>query len=1020
MIKAGRFPRLTQEMPRGVEAELRHVPHRIKVAFRQATQLAKLGQRDSQAAEESILLYQQLSERIQVSRYPLLYAFIQVLLGLAYSQRQQGDRADNLDEAISYFEIALQFWTPQATPKHYVSVQNSLGLAYGELSLYDKQETNITNAIRCYEEALSYLALETGSLEYAITQQNLSIVYSELPTGDKTANLMRAIACGEEAVFFLKPETTPLQYASARWNLGNAYAKLHIGKRMENLRKAISHYQEALRIYTLAGASFECALIKHNLARVFCDLPVDDRASAMDQAITYYEEALPILTLEKHRFEYAHTQNNLGDAYVALMDLPGGNTMENLLQAIACYEKALYVFTPEADLFRYARTQSHMGYAYSHLPAGSVARAIACYTEALRFQTPETTPFEYRWTNRNLGDLYFNQREWSKALYYYHRAIKAGEQLYARGLSAESRTTEIAQNAVLYPHVAFATVRDGKKAVDALLILERGKTRVLTEALSLSVSRPDNVPDNVWNEYQQAAEGMRASQFRGTKLYGQWRGPVQSYDEEAATKASTAFEEAIQHVRKDAPGFLKEEIDLQIFQDLLPDAQTALVTFCITSQGSLGFVVSHQLDQTVEVVEIPNFTQAQLDRLFVEWDAEGRAAGGWSIDYLRDLETWKATMARTLNEVGENLLLPILSRLPADTKRLIFLPSNKLFLLPLHAVPLSGDGQEWTGKRYQISYIPSLKVLADTRAKATQETLPDLYAVINPDTEDPLLFAPIEGAAIAKLFGRSKVDEGQAATKQHVIDGVQGRTYVHFSCHGLYDWDDPLESCLSLADGSLTLAELQQKVINLSVARLVTLSACETGITDVMLGSAEEYVGVPAGFILAGVPCVISSLWVVDELSTSLLMQHFYEQLQLSGGKKDGQTVASLTKAEALRSAQQYVRSLTSREVIDYCERYLAEAGSSKGEVLSLQMAQAYAQTIAGDLQAAMKSYHEVLSRLSELDKAWAKRQVHEVEKTLDLLEIKMEVDAPTIDYNTPPYEHPYYWAPFVLIGDWK
>src|SRR5579859_3496699 len=114
MMKAGRFPRLTQEMPRGVEAELRHVPHRIKVAFRQATQLAKLGQRDLQAAEESILLYQQLAEQIQVSKYPLLYAFIQVLLGLAYSQRQQGDRTDNLDEAISYFEMALQFWTPQA------------------------------------------------------------------------------------------------------------------------------------------------------------------------------------------------------------------------------------------------------------------------------------------------------------------------------------------------------------------------------------------------------------------------------------------------------------------------------------------------------------------------------------------------------------------------------------------------------------------------------------------------------------------------------------------------------------------------------------------------------------------------------------------------------------------------------------------------------------------------------------------------------------------------------------------
>jgi CHAT domain len=38
----------------------------------------------------------------------------------------------------------------------------------------------------------------------------------------------------------------------------------------------------------------------------------------------------------------------------------------------------------------------------------------------------------------------------------------------------------------------------------------------------------------------------------------------------------------------------------------------------------------------------------------------------------------------------------------------------------------------------------------------------------------------------------------------------------------------------------------------MSSARLVTLSACETGITDIMKGSADEFVGLPAGFMLAG------------------------------------------------------------------------------------------------------------------------------------------------------------------------
>lgn len=105
-----------------------------------------------------------------------------------------------------------------------------------------------------------------------------------------------------------------------------------------------------------------------------------------------------------------------------------------------------------------------------------------------------------------------------------------------------------------------------------------------------------------------------------------------------------------------------------------------------------------------------------------------------------------------------------------------------------------------------------------------------------------------------------------------MIDGVQGRGYIHFACRGNYNWNDPYESGLVLADGRLTLDELQRGNVDLSSARLVTLSACETGIVDISKGNPEEYVGVPAGFLLAGVPCVVSSLWEVPDLSTALLM----------------------------------------------------------------------------------------------------------------------------------------------------
>jgi CHAT domain-containing protein len=139
---------------------------------------------------------------------------------------------------------------------------------------------------------------------------------------------------------------------------------------------------------------------------------------------------------------------------------------------------------------------------------------------------------------------------------------------------------------------------------------------------------------------------------------------------------------------------------------------------------------------------------------------------------------------------------------------------------------------------------------------------------------------------------------------------MQGRTYVHFSCHGGYDWNEPPASGLELTDGRLTLAELQQGGIDLSTARLVTLSACETGISDV-LQNAQEYVGIPSGFMLAGVPCVVSNLWSVPDLSTALLMERFYRN----------HLVDKMDFAAALQEAQVWVRELRIREVAAYASQ---------------------------------------------------------------------------------------------------
>jgi CHAT domain-containing protein len=61
-------------------------------------------------------------------------------------------------------------------------------------------------------------------------------------------------------------------------------------------------------------------------------------------------------------------------------------------------------------------------------------------------------------------------------------------------------------------------------------------------------------------------------------------------------------------------------------------------------------------------------------------------------------------------------------------------------------------------------------------------------------------------------------------------------------------------------------------------ARLVALSACETGKTSVATG--DETVGMIRGLLFAGARAFVLSRWRVDAASTSLWMRTFYAEAQ--------------------------------------------------------------------------------------------------------------------------------------------
>ncbi len=197
-----------------------------------------------------------------------------------------------------------------------------------------------------------------------------------------------------------------------------AYTASTLGNRIHDypfktpahLERRVEAYREALAIWQQEGDPRRVAMLQNNLGNAYVRLAaVRNREGNLERAIAAYREALRFRTPETAPLEYATTQNNLGNAYVRLAEVR--DREGNLERAIAAYREALTVYTPETAPLEYATTQNNLGNAYQDLAAvrdreGNLERAIAAYREALRFRTPETAPLEYATTQNNLGNAY--------------------------------------------------------------------------------------------------------------------------------------------------------------------------------------------------------------------------------------------------------------------------------------------------------------------------------------------------------------------------------------------------------------------------------------------------------------------------------------------------------------------------------------------------------------------------------------------------------------------------------------
>jgi CHAT domain-containing protein len=209
-------------------------------------------------------------------------------------------------------------------------------------------------------------------------------------------------------------------------------------------------------------------------------------------------------------------------------------------------------------------------------------------------------------------------------------------------------------------------------------------------------------------------------------------------------------------------------------------------------------------------------------------------------------------------------------------------------------------------ERCSVAYLPAASVLRYLEKGVNQRTTPHrLIAFVDPDTDydgdgHPQM-APLKGArdeveGIQSLFTEPTVYRGKEATEAACKNNTPGQEVIHLACHGEFFPARPLDSRLylsrnSAADGLLHVAEIYG--IDLRGSRLVALSGCETGRTQV--GAGEDPVGIGTAFLQAGAGALLVSLWKVEDKSTSMLMKTFYRNWIVEG---------EVNRAHSLRKAK--------------------------------------------------------------------------------------------------------------------
>ena len=425
-----------------------------------ATQIQQLKQKAFQYSQQgkplqAIETWQQILNLAQESKDNENESF--ALIGIGFNYKNIG----KYQKALDYFNEAFTIFQKTGNNFGKITILNNIGAVYDDIG-------QPRQALYYYQQSLSIVREEKAYQMEVRILNNIGTVHDDI------GQPQQALDYYNQALSIIEKSGSEEMKATILNNIGAVHDD--IGQP----QKALDYYNQALSLFRKAENHFEEAAILNNIGALYYDI------RQFQKALDYYNQALPIRREVRDSVGEAVTLDNIGKVYYRI---------GKFQQALTYYQQALPIRREVRDRSGEATTLNNIGKVYHRI--GKFQQALNYYQQAL----PIVQEIEYRsgeaTTLSNIASVYKMTNLPNDALGYYNQALsiyievrdRSGEAITLNNIGSVYDNIEQPQQALTYYQQALPIrreVRDrsGEATTLSNIALAYRKINQLTEAIA--------------------------------------------------------------------------------------------------------------------------------------------------------------------------------------------------------------------------------------------------------------------------------------------------------------------------------------------------------------------------------------------------------------------------------------------------------------------------------------------------------------------------------------------------------